>query len=120
MTPSGTRVRLSVYQQSTVELWQAAAADLASGMEHNNPLIQASVHAVLAWLRTEATEPLALLELFGRRSGPLAAQLRLIGSLLLDPSKPALPPGPRQCWAVAKAAYYVRWLELAPTSTTSA
>jgi hypothetical protein len=67
MTPSGTRFRLSVYHQGTVELWRAAAADLASGTQHHNPLVQASVHAVLAWLRTEATEPLALLELFGRR-----------------------------------------------------
>jgi len=112
MRPSPTRLRLDVYNQSKVHLWQAAAVDLATGSEDMDPLIQASLHVILAWLRMEATEPLDLLELFGRPGGPLAAQLRLIGSLLLQPADAPSSLTPARCWAVAKAAYYARWLEL--------
>ena len=121
MSRSATRLRLDAYNQAKVHLWQAAAVDLATSADHSDPLVQAGLHAVLAWLRTETTEPLVLLELFGRPAGPLGAQLRLLGSLLLQPGHPPSGHAPKRCWAVAKAAYYARWLELAePPAAQSA
>jgi hypothetical protein len=104
--------RLDLYSRIKLELWRAAAADLADATD---PLVQAGLHAVLAWLRHDACDTATLLELFGRPHGPLGPQLRLMGSLLdgLDSSDwGQLPP---LWWQVVQAAYYARWLELTST-----
>ena len=118
MSPSLARCKLDRYNQSKLELWHAAAGDLASGPERGDPLVQASLHAVLEWLRAEAAEPAVLFELFGRPHGPLGGQVRLIGSLLAPEETPRVAA--RQLyWTVAKAAYYARWRELIGASEAS-
>lgn len=118
MRPSVTRDKIDIYNQDKVHVWQAAALDLAGSTEATNPFVQTSLHAVLAWLRIEATQPRVLLELFGRPDGPLSAQLRLIGSLLGQPNEAPCKKEARRCWTIAKAAYYARWLEVASAPGT--
>jgi len=112
MTTSRTPLVLDFYNQSKVELWQTAAIELAGGPEHTDLFVQTALHVVLAWLRTEAARPILLLELFGRPHGPLGRQLRLVGSLLVEPGRTPVEQVPRLWWLVVKAAYHARWLEL--------
>ena len=113
MSPSTIRLRLNVYNQGKVQVWQAAATELAGSPDGTDPFVDASLHAVLAWLRLEAREPLVLLDLFGRPGGPLGGQLHLIATFLLGPSDRPGTDKARRCWRIVKAAYYARWLELA-------
>jgi hypothetical protein len=101
---------LDSFSQGKVDLWHAASLELSIGPEADDPFVQAAVHAVLEWLRSEAT-PRALLESFSRPHGSLGPQLRFAGSLLRDPSETTVDP-PRLWWWVVKTAYYRRWLEL--------
>ena len=116
MTVLSSSDTLDPFSQNKVDLWHAASLELSIGPEADDPFVQAAVHALLEWLRSEPT-PAALLESFGRPHGPLGPQLRFAGSLLGDPSAPPAEP-PRLWWWVVKAAYYRRWLELTlPPST---
>jgi hypothetical protein len=112
MTIPHAAPRLDLYSRSKVELWRAAADELARSPDNRDPLVQAGLHALLAWLRADATESTTLLDLFGRPHGPLGPQLRLIGSLLGEPDPPDSVRLPRRWWQVVKAAYHARWLEL--------
>ena len=104
--------RLDAYAQTRLDLWRAASIELSIGPEATDPLVQAGIEAVLAWLGGEAVTPQALLDLYGQPHGPLGHQLRLVGSLL-DPEQAGVPLGPpRLWWWVVKTAYYRRWLEL--------
>ena len=103
---------LDAYAQARLDLWRAASIELSIGPEATDALVQAGIEAVLAWLRSEAATPQALLDLYGQTHGPLGHQLRLVGSLL-DPEQAGVPLGPpRLWWWVVKTAYYRRWLEL--------
>lgn len=115
MTIPRSTPSLDAYNQGKLDLWRTASVELASGPESLDPLIQASLHAVLAWLRAQATSPTTLLELFGRPHGPLGPQLRLVGSLLIEPHQWAGELASPPCWWVVKAAYHRRWLELTRT-----
>ena len=118
MTALSSSDTLDPFSQGKVELWYAASLELSIGPEADDPFVQAAVHAILEWLRSEAT-PGALVESFGRPHGSLGPQLRFAGSLLGDPSAPSAEP-PRLWWWVVKSAYYRRWLELTrPPSTQS-
>ena len=113
MSPSATRLRLNLYNQGKVQAWQAAATELAGSPDATDPFVEASLHAVVAWLRLEAREPLVLLDLFGRPAGPLGGQLHLIATFLPGPTEAPPADKARRCWRIVKAAYYTRWLELA-------
>jgi hypothetical protein len=108
-----TQHRLDLYSRSKVELWREAAHSLAEAALGADPLVQAGLHAVLAWLRHDACDTATLLELFGRTHGPLGPQLRLLGTLLDGPDPSDGGQLPPLWWQVVKAAYYARWLELA-------
>jgi hypothetical protein len=108
-----TPYRLDLYSRSKVELWREAADGLAEAALGTDALVQAGLHAVLAWLRHDACDTATLLELFGRTRGPLGPQLRLLGSLLDGPDPLDGGQLPPLWWQVVKAAYYARWLELA-------
>ena len=108
MSPSATRLRLNLYNQGKVQAWQAAATELASSPDGTDPFVEASLHAVVAWLRLEAREPLVLLDLFGRPAGPLGGQLHLIATFLPGPSEMPGTEKARRCWRIVKAAYYAR------------
>ena len=111
MTSSAFTFPLDGYQQARLDLWRSASIELSIGRESTEPLVQAGIEAVLAWLRTDAATPTALLELYGQPHGPLGLQLRLVGSLV-DPTHSAADQPSRLCWWVVKTAYYRRWLEL--------
>jgi hypothetical protein len=113
MSHSASRLRLNVYNQAKVQVWQAAATELASSPDAIDPFVEASLHAVLAWLRLEAGTSLVLLDLFGRQVGPLGSQLHLIATFLPGPSETPDTNKARRCWTILKAAYYTRWLEFA-------
>jgi hypothetical protein len=103
--------RLSPYERARVDLWRNASVELSIGRQSSDPLVQAAVEAVLAWLRSDAETPRALLDLYERPHGPLGAQLHLVGTLLHPEEPPTLGP-PRLCWWVVKCGYYRRWREL--------
>jgi hypothetical protein len=111
MTSSASTFPFDGYQQARLDLWRSASIELSIGPECTNPLVQAGIEAVLAWLRADAASPTALLELYGQPHGPLGLQLRLVGSLL-DQTQSAADQPSRLCWWVVKTAYYRRWLEL--------
>ena len=111
MTSSTDTFPLDAYQQARLELWHSASIELSIGPEGMDPLAQAGIEAVLAWLRSDAATPRALLDLYGQPHGPLASQLSLVSSLI-DPTQPPGDHPPRVCWWVVKTAYYRRWLEL--------
>jgi hypothetical protein len=111
MTSSISTFPLDAYHQARLELWHSASIELSIGPEGMDPLAQAGIEAVLAWLRSDAATPRALLDLYGQPHGPLGSQLSLVGSLI-DPTQPPGDHPPRVCWWVVKTAYYRRWLEL--------
>ena len=102
---------LDPYHQARLDLWHSASIELSIGPESADPLVQASIEAVLTWLRGDGSTPKVLLDLYGQPHGPLGPQLQLVGSLL-DPEQPAPTEPPRLRWRVVKTAYYRRWLEL--------
>jgi hypothetical protein len=104
--------RLDLYSRSKVELWRVAVEGLTAATMGTDPLVQAGLHVVLAWLRHDARDVATLLELFGRPHGPLGQQLRMLGSLLDSPDPSDSGQLPPLWWQVVKAAYYARWLEL--------
>jgi hypothetical protein len=111
-------LHLDRHARAKVELWHAATIELAIGRESTDPFVQAGLHAVLEWLRGEASTPQQLLQAFGRPFGSLGPQLQLVGSVVHDPDDPRPAEPPRLWWWVVKAAYYRRWHELtyAPSS----
>ena len=119
MPTADSLLRLDLYSRNKVELWRVAAVGLVDNHADSNPLVQAGLHAVVAWLRYDAHDPMTLLELFGRPHGPLGPQLRLLGSLLDDPRPSDLGAIPPFWWEVVKAAYFARWLELTQTGSTA-
>ena len=112
MTSTTSASPLDPIEEHKLKLLHAAFVELFIGPESDDILVQVAFHAVLAWLRGEATEPRALLEALGSLEGPLGRQLAFVGSLLRKPDE-APPAGlPRVWWWVVKAAYYRRWQEL--------
>jgi hypothetical protein len=103
MTSSASTFPLDAYHQARLELWRSASIELSIGPESTDPFVQAGIEAVLAWLRSAAASPRALLELYGQPHGPLGRQLRLAGSLLAPTHSPGDHP-PRVCWWVVKTA----------------
>jgi hypothetical protein len=111
MTFSTSTFPLDAYHHARLELWHSASIELSIGPEATDPLVQAGIEAVLAWLRTDAATPRVLLDLYSQPHGPLGSQLNLVGSLM-DPAQAPADHAPRVCWWVVKTAYYLRWLEL--------
>lgn len=112
MTSTTSASQLDPIDQHKLKLLHAAFVELFIGPESDDVLVQVAFHALLAWLRAEATEPRALLESFGSLEGPFGQQLAFVGSLLRkhDDAPPAQLP--RVWWWVARAAYFRRWQEL--------
>jgi hypothetical protein len=108
---------LDPYGQTMVDLWQAASHRLTVGPESDDVLVQAAGHAVIAWLKQDAPTSAALLEAFGLPGGPLIPQLRLVGSLVHEPTRALPAEPPRLWWWVVADAYYRRWLELMQSPT---
>ncbi len=79
---------LDPYHQARLDLWHSASIELSIGPESADPLVQASIEAVLTWLRGDGSTPKVLLDLYGQPHGPLGPQLHLVGSLL-NPEQPA-------------------------------
>ena len=98
-----------------LKLLHAAFVELFIGPESDDILVQVAFHAVLAWLRGDASEPRALLAAFGSLEGPLGQQLAFVGSVLHEPDDTPPAELPRVWWWVVKAAYYRRWQELTDT-----
>jgi hypothetical protein len=71
---------LDPIDEHKLNLLHAAFVELWIGPESDDVLVQVAYHAVLAWLRGEATEPRALLKAFGSLEGPLGRQLAFVGS----------------------------------------
>jgi hypothetical protein len=111
MTFSTSTFPLEAYHHARLELWHSASIELSIGPEATDPLVQAGIEAVLAWLRTDAATPRVLLDLYGQPHGPLGSQLSLVGSLM-GPAQAPADHTPRVWWWVVKTAYYRRWLEL--------
>jgi hypothetical protein len=103
---------LDPYSRSKVELWRIAADELAQTPLGFDPLVQAGIHLVVAWLRNDAGDAASLLSFFGRPHGPLASQLQLVGSVLGGPRPEQWSQLPPLWWKVVKTAYHLRWLEL--------
>ena len=112
MTSTTSASQLDPIDQHKLKLLQAAFVELFIGPESDDVLVQVAFHALLAWLRGEATEPRALLEAFGSLEGPLGQQVAFVGSLLGKPDDAPPAQLPRVWWWVVKAAYYRRWQEL--------
>ena len=72
---------LDPYHQARLDLWRSASIELSIGPESADPLVQASIEAVLTWLRGDGSTPKVLLDLYGQPHGPLGPQLHLVGSL---------------------------------------
>jgi hypothetical protein len=111
MTSSASAFPLAGCYKARLDLWRSASIELSIGPEITDPLVQTGIEAVLASLRTDASTPAALLDLYGQAHGPLGSQLRLVGSLL-DSAQARSEQPARLCWWVVKTAYYRRWLEL--------
>ena len=112
MTITTSASQLDPIDEHKLKLLHAAFVELFIGPESDDTLVQVAFHAVLAWLRGDASEPRALLAAFGSLEGPLGQQLAFVGSLLRKPDD--VPPAAlaRVWWWVVKAAYYRRWQEL--------
>jgi hypothetical protein len=112
MTSTPAMIQLEPDEQQKLDLLRSAATELWIGPESDDPLVQVAFHAVLQWLRGQASTPRAVLATFSQPHGPLGTQLGFVGSLLHDPEKPQPTEPPRVWWWVVKAAYYRRWQEL--------
>jgi len=116
MTSSPSTFPLDGYHQARLDLWRSASIELSIGPECTDPLVQAGIEGVLAWLHADAATPTALLEMYGQPHGPLGLLLRLVGSLLGQTQSAGDQPS-RLCWWVVKTAYYRRWVELTRRET---
>lgn len=112
MTTTTSASQLDPIDEHKLNLLRAAFVELFISPESDDILVQVAFHAVLAWLRGDASEPRELLMAFGSREGPLGQQLAFVGSLLRKPDDAPPAELPRVWWWVVKAAYYRRWQEL--------
>jgi hypothetical protein len=96
---------LSPYDRATLGLWRRSYT-LLTGQLEDRQLVEAAMHAVLARLRCWSLPA----ELFIAYEEGTAADFTLARSVLpADASEELL-------WRVREAAFYLRYLELAPSS----
>lgn len=96
---------LSPYDRATLGLWRRSYT-LLTEQQEDRQLVEAAMHAVLAGLRRWSRPA----ELFTAYEEGTAADFALVRSVLpADASEELL-------WRIREAAFYLRYLELTPSS----